>query len=274
MTSKDIFPPLAGWKPTRQTLHLYSNILGVIPRAHAEPHPKWWHISLKVQPDGLVTDEIALPDGGTLILKMDLDRHQLRLKTSQGDEQSWSMTEGLSSTALGDKILGAVADLGLTGEYARQKFENDEPRSYDPAQAENFLTALVSANDVLETVRAKLSGEVGIVQLWPHGFDLAFEWFGTRVERYEHEGEVEEYPSQINFGFYPGEPFYFYSNPWPFEKDVLMKHPLPGGARWTEEGFAGTILPYAEVVGDPQAKERLVAYFQEVYRIASPTLLS
>jgi hypothetical protein len=146
MSSENVFPPLAGWEPTRKTLHLYSNILGVIPRTHAEPHPKWWHISLKVQPDGLVTDEIALPGGGTLALKMDLRQHKLRLITSQGDEKSWSMTEGLPATALGDKVLGAVADLGLTGDYAREKFENDEARSYDPAQAENFLTTVVNGN--------------------------------------------------------------------------------------------------------------------------------
>jgi hypothetical protein len=204
---------------------------------------------------------------------MDLRRHTIRLISGQGEEKSWSMTEGLSSTALGDQILGAVAEFGLTGDYARQKFEDEEPRLYDLAQAQNFLTALVSANDVLETVRAELSGEVGIVQLWPHGFDLAFEWFGTRVEKYEHNGEVGESPAQINFGFYPGEPIYFYSNPWPFEKDRLVDHSLPGGARWHEKGFEGTILPYADIVGDPEAKERLVAYFREVYRVASPTLL-
>ena len=274
MSTNIIFPPLAGWEPTRKTLHLYSNVVGVIPRAHAEFHPKWWHISLNVEPDGLVTNRMALPEGGTFFLKLDLRQHKIILLTSEGDQPEFDMTAGLTATEMGDRVLAAVADLGLTGEYARQKFENDEPREYDPAVAERFRSALVSADTILKKHRESLSGEVGPVQLWPHGFDLAFEWFGTRVETREHEGQVEEYPSQINFGFYPGEPIYFYANPWPFETDKLVDHPLPGGARWHEEGWQGTMLHYADVVGDPQAEERLLSYLGEVYKVASPTLLA
>ena len=181
---------------------------------------------------------------------------------------------GLSSTAMGDRVLAAVAELSLTGEYARQKFENDEPRAYDPAAAERFLTALVSADKVLKKHRASLTGQVGPVQVWPHGFDLAFEWFGSRVVKHEEHGQVQELPSQINFGFYPGEPTYFYANPWPFEKDKLVDQPLPAGARWHDNGWQGTILDYADIVGDPQAEERLLAYYGQVYKIASPTLLA
>ena len=48
MSSKEFFPPLTEWEATHKTLHLYSNVVGVVARAHAEFHPKWWHISLKV----------------------------------------------------------------------------------------------------------------------------------------------------------------------------------------------------------------------------------
>jgi hypothetical protein len=274
MSTENRFPSLEGFEPTRQTLHRYSNVLGVVSRAHGEFHPKWWHISLKVEPDGLTTDEIALPSGGTLVLKMDLRRHDIVLATSSGTEQRWSMAQGTTSTELGNQLLSAVADLGLSGDYARQKFESDEPRAYDPDAAERFRQAVVLADHILQTQRDRMGGDMGIVQLWPHGFDLACEWYGTRVETYEHEGEVQEQASQINFGFYPGEPIYFYSNPWPFEKDQLVNHPLPEGADWHLEGWEGSILPYADVVGDPNAEERLLAYFGEVYKVASPTLLA
>jgi hypothetical protein len=33
------------------------------------------------------------------------------------------------------------------------------------------------------------------------------------------------------------------------------------------------MLPYTDVVGDSAAEERLLSYFGEVYRVASPTLL-
>lgn len=272
MTVSPTFPPLTGWEPTRKTLHLYSNVVGVIPRAHAEPHSKWWHISLKVLPDGLVTDHMHLPQGGMFRLKMDLRHHRIVLSTSIGPEVQFDMAAGLTATEMGDRVLAALTDLGLSGDYARQKFENDESRVYDPAAVENFLAALVKADGILKRHRETLVGEVGPVQLWPHGFDLAFEWFGTRVERYEEHGELQELPAQINFGFYPGEPAYFYANPWPFEAAKLVDHPLPEGARWHDEGWQGTMLPYAEVAGDPQAETRLLAYFGEVYKLAAPTL--
>ena len=79
MTSKAIFPTLEGFEPTRQTLQLYSRVIAAVPRAHGQFHPKWWHVSLKVQPDGLMTDEVSLPDGRALRFKMDLVRHQILL---------------------------------------------------------------------------------------------------------------------------------------------------------------------------------------------------
>ena len=276
MSSEAFFPLLTGWDSTRETLHLYSKAVGVVPRAHAEFHPKWWHISLKVQPDGLVTDNMPLPGGGIFALKMDLLGHKVVLYSSRGDVREFSMTQGLSASAFGDQVLGAVADLGLAGEYAREKFENDEPREYDPAMAETYLRALVNADRTFKKHRGGLSGELGPVQLWPHGFDLAFEWFGTRVMEYQEGGQIEKYPSQLNLGFSPGESShpepYFYSNPWPFEGDQLVDKPLPSGARWFTESWQGSILEYNSLVGDSQAEDKLLGYARAVYDLASPTL--
>ena len=277
MSSEAFFPSLTGWEPTRETLHWYSKAVGVIPRAHAEFHPKWWHVSLKVQPDGLITDSMPLPGGGIFALKMDLLGHKVVLFTSRGEVRDFSMAQGLSATAFGDQLLSAASDLGLSGEYAREKFENDEPREYDPAMARNYLTALVNADRAFKKHRAGLSGELGPVQLWPHGFDLALEWFGTRVMEYEEGGQIEKYPSQLNLGFSPGEPShpepYFYSNPWPFETDQLVDKPLPSGARWFTETWQGSILEYDSLLDDSLAEDKLLAYVRAVYDLASPTLL-
>jgi len=277
MTSEALFLKLADFEATRQTLHWYSRAMGVIPRAHAEFHPKWWHISLKVESDGLITDKMSRPGGGSFWLKMNLKQHKVTLFIDEGPFKVFDMTQGLTATEFGDEILAAVAELGLSGDYAREKFENDDPREYRPQTIEPFLTSLVNADRIFKEHRASLTGDVGPVQLWPHGFDLAFEWFGTRVERYEEHGEVQEYPSQINLGFYPGDPDnepYFYSNPWPFEAEVLLSASLPNGARWHTEGWQGSVLPYDELVGDAQAEARLKNYARAVYELAAPTLLA
>lgn len=273
MTSQDHFPSLDGFEPTRKTLHRYAQAVGVVPRTHAEPHPKWWHISLKVRPDGLVTDSMALPGGGTFALRMDLRSHHVTLQTSWGEQTTYSMMAGLTGTEFGDQVLGAVAALGLEGEYARDRFESGEPATYDPGAAERFFTALVNVDHLFKKHQLSLDGDYGPVQVWPHGFDLAFEWFGTRQVEYEENGKVEKYPSQLNLGFYPGQPEpYFYSNPWPFEADQLTDHELPAGARWHTDGWQGTYLPYANLAGKPDAAEQLLGFARRVHEISRPTL--
>lgn len=276
MSSNKIFPSLQGWEPTRDTLHWYIRGVGVIPRAHAESRPNWWHISLKVQPDGLVTDAMTLPGGGTFFFRISLLDHDVALLTSRGETRHFSMTKELSSTEFGDQLISAVADLGLGGSYSRKKFQNNEPRQYDLEMAETYFAVLVNVDRIFKKHRANLSGERGPVQLWPHGFDLSFEWFGTRKVEYEEHGETRQLPAQLNLGFSPGEPShpkpYFYSNPWPFEEDKLLDKPLPSGARWFTESWKGSILPYEELVGDERAEERLLAYARAVYEVSAPTL--
>jgi hypothetical protein len=269
-------PALTDWEPTRQTLHLYIRAIGVVTRAHAEARPNWWHISLKVHGDQLRTDKMARPDGGEFWLVLDLKQHKVVLYTIEGSFKEFDMTQGLSGTQFGDALLSAVGALGLSGNYARQKFQDDEAREYNAEAAGRYLTALLNVDRLFKEHRSTLQGDVGPVQLWPHNFDLALEWFGTRLVRSEEDGQIEEQRSQINLGFYAGDPAnppYFYSNPWPFEAEKLMDKPLPQGARWFDEGWQGTILPYDELAGDENAEGRLKEYARTVYEIASPTLL-
>lgn len=268
-----LFPSLEGFEPTRKTLHLYANAIGVVPRTHATPHDKWWHVSLRVTATGLKTAVFDLPNGETAWLEMDLTQHLVRLQTSYGGTFTMGMQAGLTGTEFGDQVLTAVAQLGLSGEYARAKFENDKPRIYDPEQAANFFTALTYAHQVFSAHRAALQGQLGPIQLWPHGFDLSFEWFGTRVESHVENGELQEFPSQLNLGFYPGDNPYFYSNPWPFETDLLASS-LPDGAQWHTEGWQGAVLPYAALIDDENAAKRLQKFAQSVFDLAAPTLMA
>lgn len=269
------FPSLDGFGPTRKTLHLYAHAMGVIPRAHAIAHPKWWHISLKVRPDGLVTDSIPLPGSGICYLRMDLHTHMIILAASDGRAQTFDMRTGMTGTEMGNAIINAVAGLGLTSDYNRQRFESDEPREYEAEVVGRYFTALVNADQTFKKHLARVDGNTSPIQVWPHGFDLSGEWFGTRVVTAEEHGETKEHPSQINIGFYPGnnnDESYFYSNPFPFEADQLLDKPLPPGARWFTESWQGTLLPYKELINDLDPETRLLDYAKAVFDIASPTL--
>lgn len=274
MATAGFLPELpADWEPTRATLHAYAHGVSALARTHAPAHPKWWHASLKVKPTGLATDPIPLPGGGDLQTLMDFDRHVVVLVPPEGGALEFDMTAGTTGTEFADRLIEAAAGLGLSGEYVREKFESDEPRTYDESHASTFWQALADIHSVLDAHRLSLEGSVSPLQLWPHGFDLSFEWFGTKVETHEENGEVQEYPSQLNLGFYPTGDAYFYSNPWPFDQ-ALTTNQLPHGAVWNTEGWQGTKLRYADLAGDPDAATKLSEYAGTVFEIASPTLMA
>ena len=275
--TENVFPPLTNWAPTRDTLSQYAAVVGVIPRALSEPHPKWWHISLKVQEDGAATDPIPHPEstGVTFQLIMNLRAHSVDVSTSEGEVRSLSMTDGLNSTEFGNRLLSMLGELGIKAEFEREKYENDEPRMYDLKAAGAYREILLKTAEILELHRSGLTGDTGPIQLWPHNFDMAFEWFGTRLIPDGEDDDAQEIPSQINFGLAPGDSShaeaYFYSNPWPFEESLIDRK-LPAGAQWFTESWMGSLLPYAEIAGDPAGEDKLAAYFKAVYELSSPLL--
>ncbi len=265
------FPSLDGFGPTRRTLQLYAHALSALARTYAPAHPNWWHISLKVTPFGLVTDNIPCAGGGILAGRMDFHRACIILDSSDGRSWAIPMDHGLSGSEMGERVLAAAAEAGLTSPINRDRFADEGPGVYDKAVVGRFFTALVRADRAFKRHGARLGEKAGPVRLWSHGFDLAMEWFGTRVVRSdEGEGTLEQ-PAQLNLGFYPGEDdgtSYFYSNPWPFDADQLLDRPLPAGASWHTEGWQGTILPYTAA----RDEEQLLDYAAAVFEIAAPLL--
>lgn len=269
------FPTLDGFGPSRETLHCYAQAINAITRVHAIERPHWWHTSLKVVADGLISDPLPLPSGAAATLLMDFTQHQIVL-TAGGDVQTFPMDDGWSGTHMGETLIAAVADLGLQGDYERQRFRSDAPGAYDAEAVGRFFTALTTANRVFEAHRESLSGETSPVQLWPHNFDLSTEWYGTRQVIEEKDGEISKVPAQLNLGFYPGgsnEEAYFYSNPWPFESDTLMARPLIVAASWHTDGWQGAKLPYSALLDQPGAEEYLGDFARVVFGVAAPTLI-
>jgi hypothetical protein len=262
-------PELAdAFEPTRQSLHAYARAVTALPRAHAIAHPKWWHVSLEARPEGLVTDPVPLPDGAVLGVRLDTAAHEIVVRTSRGDVHRIDLRAGPTATEVGDELIAVASGFGLAGDVDRSVFVDDGERAYDPVAARAYGEAFTAMSTLFERHRATLGDRVGPVQLWPHGFDLAFEWFGTKTA--EHEGEM--LPAQLNLGFYPrGEP-YLYSTPWPFDES-LVEVALPHGAVWNSDGWQGARLPY-ETLRRGDAATVLAEFARAVYDAAAPTLLA
>lgn len=71
------------WAGTRDTLHLWTQIVGKIRMAHAPMLNHWWQVTLYVTPRGLTTSSIPYGDGA-FDLELDFCEHVLRLRTSNG----------------------------------------------------------------------------------------------------------------------------------------------------------------------------------------------
>jgi len=268
-------PPV--FEPTRATLHAYALVVGAVPRAHAQPLPHWWHLGMLLYPEGLVTAPIPLPGGATLRLSLDLVRHEI--VAAVGDEvvERLDMRRGRSATELAAELFSVTAGLGLADDYDRLKFENDDPRPYDPEAAGAYLAAFTAAEAVLARHRSWLNGRdswngraagsgLSAIHVWPHHFDMSFEWYGDRVVVIDGESS----PSQLNLGFDPAREPYFYSNPWPLEPS-LVGSLLPHGAMWHTEGWQGTMLPYETVRrGNPVVM--VTDFARAVFELAEPTL--
>lgn len=271
-----LFPSLDDFGPTRATLHRDAQLISSVARAHAPAHPRWWHISLTLRADGLTTDPVPLPDGGLLTLRLDFLRHALVVESSRGFEKQWPLSAEISTTTLANDLFDTIAPLGLTGPFARDRFESDDLRRYDPDSAERFFSALTTAYVAMQRHRVTLDkGIVSPIQLWPHNFDMAFDWLGTRMVDSAEDDDGDKAPAQLNLGFYPGGTHaetYFYSNPWPFDEDAYLGRDLPSGASWHTDGWNGTILPYDELLDDEQASERVTAYASAVADIVAPHL--
>jgi hypothetical protein len=268
MTSAKLPELRPEYDPTRATLHAYAKAMGAIAREHGIPHPKWWHISLNVRPEGLTTDPIPLPDGGALAVTMDLKRHEIVLRASSGEDHRIDIGAEPTATDVGESLIAAAAGLGLEDRYERDRFDNDDPRKYDPTAAAAYYDTFVAVASIFERRRASLGERVGPVQVWPHGFDLAFEWFGTRTEM---DGD-DEATAQLNLGLYPGgDQAYFYSTPWPFDPAVTEAS-LPGDARWNTDGWNGGLLPYESARNAEDPAATITQFAVAVFEAARPSL--
>ncbi len=71
------------WTASRDTLHMWTQIVGKIRLAHAPMVNHWWQVTLYVSPRGLTTS--AIPYGaGVFDIEFDFIDHQLHIRSSDG----------------------------------------------------------------------------------------------------------------------------------------------------------------------------------------------
>ncbi|MDM7923052.1 MAG: DUF5996 family protein [Pyrinomonadaceae bacterium] len=283
--NQNAFPeiPLDAWRATKDTLHLYCQIVGKI---RLTMHPRlnhWWHVPLYVTPRGLSTRNIPYA-GGQFEIEFDFHDHSLMIITSSGGRESFALYDGLTVADFYDSVFANLAKLGIKPEIKPIPYEapssvpfaeNTEHCSYDKEFVEHYHKVLVSVDDILEEFRGRFLGKSTPVHLFWHSFDLALTRFSgkpapvregaNRVEREAYSHEV------ISFGFWfgdanvPAPAFYSYTAP---EPEGLADEPLePEAARWQESNGAHlALLMYDDMRNAADPRAAALDFLESAYR--------
>jgi hypothetical protein len=213
---------------------------------------------------GFTMTPVALDDGSQLFGELDLVDH-LVVVTAGSDTRRMPLIDGPSPRAVGEAIHELSGKHGRAIAADPARYDDGARQPYDTDAAEAFAQAATVAVEAIRRVVAGVEGEVTGPHLWPHGFDIAAEWYSEMTVDYEGS----ETSAQIGMGWYPTEESYVYVNPWPFSEEFAAV-PLPAGATWHRDGWEGAYLEVPKGGSIPSAD--VVALGSTVFDIAMPTL--
>jgi hypothetical protein len=280
--------PLAAWRDTYATLHLWSQIVGKIRLARSPWLNHSWHVTLYVTSRGLSTSPI--PDRArNFEIEFDFLDHALKISTSDGAQRSFVLA-GHSVASFYRAIMAALAELGIVvaiDEMPNElpdpvKFSEDQLHAtYDPVAVARLFKILVSVDRVFKQFRTGFLGKASPVHFFWGSFDIAVTRFsGRRAPR--HPGGVphlsdavacEAYSHEVSSaGFWPGSgaidypAFYSYAYPEPAGFRTTKVRPE---AAFFSEALGEFILPYDAVRGADNPDAALLAFLQSTYEAAA-----
>jgi hypothetical protein len=270
--------PLTEWRPTKDTLHLYCQIVGKVRLATTAPRNHWWNVPLYVDVRGLTTRRMRHA-GTTFAIDLDLVDHALRVRTSDGREDGFAL-DGLAVADFDARLHRVLAGLGVDVAIREEPFgvpmttpfpDDREHAAWDRAAVGRYFAVLDWTDRVLEEFSGWFRGKTSPVHLFWHSFDLAVSRFSGRpappldadaVTREAYADEV------ISFGFWAGDDtiadpaFYSYTAP---EPAGLREQPLTGGS-WIDSGTGSlALLPYEAVRAAADPRRALLAFLQSAY---------
>lgn len=225
--------PLAEWKDTYATLHMWTQIVGKVRLALGANINHWWGVALYVTPRGLTTSAIPY-EKGIFEIRFDFVNHALEIETSLGESRSFRL-EPRTVAAFYEELMGALHSLGIDVKVWEMPVEVPRPvrftldeshSSYDAGHAHRFWQVLSSVAPVLEKFRAGFTGKCSPVHFFWGSFDLAVTRFSGRRAPVRPDADSvtkEAYSHEvISVGFWPGDgevvkdaAFYAYAAPEP-----------------------------------------------------------
>jgi Family of unknown function (DUF5996) len=281
--------PLAEWEDTKNTLHLWLQIVGKVRLAATPSRNHWWNAPLYVDVHGLTTRLMYAENGVTFEIRFDFIDHRLAIEASGGEVEAFDLEDGLSVAGFDRKLHSALRVLGIDAAIqetpyrlpSTTPFPSDEGHaSYDSGAVERFWRIFEWTDRVFEEFAGWYCGKTSPVHLFWHGLDLAVTRFnGQRAPDMPNASPVdrEAYSHEvISFGFWMGdekvrEPTYYsYTAP---EPEGLRRQPLrPSEAFWADPGRSpAAMLPYEAVRSARDPRRTLLSFLESAYQAGALT---
>ncbi|MDQ1435842.1 MAG: hypothetical protein QOF59_2658 [Actinomycetota bacterium] len=277
---------LATWEDTRDTVHMWTQVVGKV-RLALEPRLNhWWGVTLYVSARGLTTGLMYASEVG-IEMEFDFVDHVLRLRTTD-DQLRTVALEPRSVASFYEATMTALQELGVRVRILARPVEIREAipfaedvrhSSYDAAAMHRYWRALLQIDRVMRGFRARFVGKASPVHFFWGGFDLATTRFSGRPAP-PHPGGVpncadwvmqEAYSHEVSScGFWPAgsEEGSFYSYAYPEPEGFRSWPVVPDSARYDAD-LGEFVLPYRSVrtAADPDAV--LLAFLQSTYEAAA-----
>jgi len=290
--------PYAAWKDTRDTLHLWTQVVGKVRLALTPWLNHSWHVTLYVTARGLTTSAVPDPvkmQGGAFQIDFDFIDHVLWIRKSDGAFRQIMLasnsSHSLSVAEFYDSLMIALRELGIAVTLNTMPceipdcipFEADTVhRTYDPDYANRFWRVLLATHDVFARFRTGFLGKASPVHFFWGSFDLAVTRFSGRSAP-KHPGGVPHLPNSVaqeayshevsSAGFWPGgggpvDYAAFYSYAYPAPPDFAAAPVKPEAAFFSQD-LGEFLLPYDAVRSAPDPDAALMEFLVSTYEAAA-----
>jgi hypothetical protein len=271
--------PLEAWQDTRDTLHLWTQIVGKVRLALSPLINHWWEVPFYISARGLTTSAIPY-NRGVFEIEFDFIDHYLIIQTSEDSRK----TIPLAPRSVADfykEFMAALGSLGIEVTIWHMPveipnaiaFDQDiKHASYDPEYANRFWRILVLVDTIFQEFRSGFVGKNSPVHFFWGSFDLAVTRFsGRRAPLREGADSItrEAYSHEvISAGFWPGggemkgAAFYVYAAPEPAGYAQAAVRP---GKAFYHPQMKEFFFMYDDVRLDPSPRSALLEFLQSTY---------
>ena len=275
--------PLAAWRDTRDTLHMWTQIVGKVRMSLTPLVNHWWNVPLYVSARGLTTSAMLVGES-TLEIEFDFEAHVLRIRPHGKDERLIQ----LAPRSVADfyaETMGVLHSMGLRPTFSTTPsevegavpFDRDhEHHAYDREYVQRFWQVLTASTAVLEQFRAAFLGKCSPVHFFWGSFDLAVTRFSGRAAPLKPDADRitrEAYSHEVSsVGWWPGDErlasphYYSYAAPEP--AGFRTARVKPAEAYYHQE-LNGFYLPYDAVRRAVDPERVLLDFCQSTYGAAA-----